>query len=84
MNKVLGLCSALDMDLTLADLQVLLMTSSRRRVFLFALSAFEDFASLSSLIFCFSFMVLLEMSNSGTEPFQQFLLQEFFRGHLLK
>lgn len=52
MNKILGLCNALNMDLTLfslQSLQVLLMTSSGRRVVIFAVSAFEGFASLSSL-----------------------------------
>lgn len=34
--------------------------------------------------FCFSFMLLTKMSNSSTELFQQFLLEESFRGHLLK
>lgn len=52
MNKIVGLRNALNMDLTLfslKSLQVLLMTSGGRRVVIFAVSAFEDFASLSSL-----------------------------------
>lgn len=34
--------------------------------------------------FCFSFMLLTKMSNSSKELFQQFRLEESFRGHLLK